>query len=46
MSGLEQEEVAAGEWAAILSLDKDEEPQEEGITIADLNQVSFCAMAK
>jgi len=34
-----QEEVAAGEWAAILSLEDKEEPPEEGITVADLNKV-------
>jgi len=36
---LSKEEVAAGEWAAILSLEDKEEPPEEGITVADLNKI-------
>ncbi len=34
-----QEEAAAGEWAAILSLENEEEPPAEGITVEDLNKV-------
>jgi hypothetical protein len=34
-----QEEAAAGEWAAILSLEDNQEQPVEGITVADLNRV-------